>query len=173
MIKHKEYHVSLDNRTNRLYLSKQDPPLILYKHFDGMLKNEKGDKCVGMGDEDGIYLSDGCFRPHKYSNISATYTMTKGLTLCWKRIGTEMIYVICGPIYYGFIEVLISDATPTPSLPSTPASPKKSIPTPTTNHSAMEQTPTPSSALSSPASVANFISHIQLPPYQPSTNQVF
>ena len=46
MIKHGDYHVSLDNVTNKLFLSKTDPHFTLYKHSDGTLRNKKGNKCV-------------------------------------------------------------------------------------------------------------------------------
>ena len=55
MIKHGQYHISVAAGDGRLFLSQSDPPLILYKHSDGMLRNEQGDKCVlGLT---GIYLN--------------------------------------------------------------------------------------------------------------------
>ena len=46
MIKHGEYHVSVDTSTSKLFLSKSDPHLTLCKYSDGTFRNEKGDKCL-------------------------------------------------------------------------------------------------------------------------------
>ena len=57
MIKNGKYHVSLAAGTSELFLSQSDPPLILYKHPDDTLRNEKGDKCVAGGARFRIYLN--------------------------------------------------------------------------------------------------------------------
>ena len=46
MVKNGDYHVSLDNASNNLFLSKNDPHITLYKHSDGTLRNEQGNKCI-------------------------------------------------------------------------------------------------------------------------------
>ena len=56
MIKHGQYHVSLATGNSRLFLSRSDPHLILYKQPNDMLRTEKGDKCVTPGVDYGLYL---------------------------------------------------------------------------------------------------------------------
>ena len=46
MIKNGDYHVSLESGTNRLFLSKSEPYLILYKHADGTIRNKQGTRCL-------------------------------------------------------------------------------------------------------------------------------
>ena len=73
MIKHGEYHVSLAAHESRLFLSQNDPPLILYKHSDNTLRNDKGDKCVITLLNHHIYL----FGKLSVCNVSLTYEVSE------------------------------------------------------------------------------------------------
>ena len=73
MIKNGDHHVSLDTVTNKLFLSKIDPRVTIYKHFDGKLKNQNGNKCLGPKWNGDLYFSDSKFPFAKHDQLTRTF----------------------------------------------------------------------------------------------------
>lgn len=61
--------MSLKSENDRLFLSKKDPPapVILYKDSYGSLHNKEGNKCIGLGESQGLYLRAGKLFTMKYN----------------------------------------------------------------------------------------------------------